>query len=441
MRQRGLHRAFPLGRSESAALLVLLASLVWGLGWVIGRPEIADETYHRGQILRFSGGHAPILPMFPGYHFLMHLITLPWNKPGLDVYRAFSCALGVGSVGVFYLCMRALDPRVAMVRTLAYAALPVSYPLLFLVYTEPFSHLLMFASFLAVFRRRFVGAGLFGTLSLFVRQTNVAWLGLAFAMTVLDTIGEERAAGRGVVPRGSEAPGLSGGGGGALLRLALSSLRNTWTFLVGFALFGLFVIHNRGLVMHSSFARHTSILTGDSRFYSTNVFTVLLAFGILFLPLVVGVIRAKRHRPASSASPTRRAVIVALLGTAVLLFLTTFHVTHPWNEDPWYLVNRLVGLGSTELGRYALLVVVLASLLALTQLHLYRATMYLLYPVSVVALVPVWLISLRYELTPLVLVLLFVRSPGFRWEWLLAVYFLTWDALLLPGLASGRFFL
>jgi alpha-1,2-glucosyltransferase len=64
----------------------------------------------------------------------------------------------------------------------------------------------------------------------------------------------------------------------------------------------------------------------------------------------------------------------------------------------------------------------------------------LLYPATVLALLPIWMIEQRYYLAPFTLFLLFRKAEAPWLEWILTLWLAILSFLILGGIRSDSFF-
>lgn len=123
---------------------------------------------------------------FPGYHFVIGLLSHLFKNPSLSLARSLSTIFSFLSVLVFYLIAKEIDPQKAATKTLQYFFFPLLFVFFFLVYTEAFSLLLVMLSFYFLTKGRYKTSGVFGLLSVLVRQNNIIWLGFFVLLIVLE---------------------------------------------------------------------------------------------------------------------------------------------------------------------------------------------------------------------------------------------------------------
>lgn len=412
----------PRTKIRPADIAVLCAiALVLGACFllVVRHNLMADENVHGDQIMRFLKGDFHInglLTAIPGYHAAVALLlSLPgWRS--IAAMRLVSFALSLLSVLAFYAAARMLDQRAAIPTTLQYAFFPILLPYFFLLYTDPLSLLFVLVALIAALGKRPTLSALFAVLSMAVRQNNIIWL--LFFPSLL--IAEALLAHRSLSWR-------------LLLRITLAWLRRSWLSIVGVLLFAAFVWWNQGIALgdrgaHPPFTLHLG-----------NVYFLLFTFFFLFLPLHVANVPRFLRLPA-----WQRNLAVAGVLFFYAFFLFTFVNDHFDNQASlnYFLRNRILTTFATDVIHKTIFYVPVGlSLLSLAATRLRRASFYLLYPMTLLFLLPSWLIEQRYYLIPFAFFLLMRERRDLRIEYAFAVYCALGAGYLFWGVAHDWFFL
>ena len=254
-------------------------------------------------------------------------------------------------------------------------------------------------------RGRFLAAGLVGSLAILVRQTNVVWLVLVCAVALAEP-----------PPAWDESRPLE------------AALRRTWTVLLGLVAFAAFVLWNGGVAVGGKGAFAAGLHSG-------NVYLFLALYFVLFLPANLYALNKRKEHLADK-------MLWALIGTAYLLFLFTFRVDHPFNKFEGFLRNEMLSAVATNVAlKHVFFAFAAGGLASLYVTRLRRRSLYLIYPLALATLLPLRLIEHRYGLAAFVLLLVcreddppWVEAAGVGLSMLLA-------AVLLYGLAAGRWML
>jgi alpha-1,2-glucosyltransferase len=389
-------------RGLVAGVLVLAQAL-----WVAGRfralPPYADERHHMRQVSAFCSGATrldPKLTTLPGFHILAAAAGRLTGDCSLATARAVNAALGLASVAAFAYAAAAAGAADPALRTLQYAALPVLLPYHFLAYTDTAPLLLLLLSAGFLLRGRSVAAGVAAAGSLLFRQSNVVWL-LFVALWVLRS-----------------RPGLT----------AREALGRLWPCLLGVLGFAAFVALNGGVALGDARAHRAG-------FHLGNVFFALLLAGALLLPRHLWLLAREGKRLA------RPAALLALAATAAA-FVVGFGVPHAYNRYADFLRNQLLMAADDSLPlRLALLLPLLIGLGGLLADRPARPADAALWPVALVALLPVRLIDQRYAFVPLVLHQLLRRDAPASVEWTTLGLWAAAALGLVEGIARGAFLL
>mgnify|MGYP001815761553 CR=1 FL=1 len=340
-------------------------------------PLLEDELVHYPQIVTFARGYSrldPRLTTIPGYHALLGAIAWAVGALSPTAIRLFNFVVGLGALAVFHSVAKALHARNPATVTLQLAFLPIAFPLLFLIYTDITSLFFVLLMVLSAVKKRPRRAGLFGLLACLVRQTNVVWVVFVLLWSYVEENGWTWAPAR-------------------------ESLRKYWVFLLTLLFFVAFVILNRGVALGDQGAHPVSAL------HLGNVFFLLFLSFFLFLPIFW----ARRSEALRLLRSGR-----SWLGLVVLFaaFWFGFAVDHPYNVQ-WgerFMRNALlIFVSSSWIWKLGFFVPVALAALSLGVVRL-RSHWWLVYPFTVVFLVPAWLIEQRYYLIPLTLFLL-ARMP------------------------------
>jgi alpha-1,2-glucosyltransferase len=384
------------GAASSVGLWVLVtATLLSGYFCHLGVPLICDENTYNDQIQMFLRGDFSLTDgqtQIPGYHAFIALVAKLVGHSSLPWLRGITLCLSMLSVVVFFATSVALDFSSGKLRTLQYLYLPIVFPYFFLLYTDIASLLVVLLMLHAAIRGRPALAGVWGAVSILVRQNNIVWV--AFVLLLLLLADQERH----TTLRGKVSGLLRSLATASALR---SSLRAYWPFLLTFLGFAAFVVVNRGIALKDQRGIHPF----PAIFFGNVYFILFLGF-FLFLPLLVAharlIVRRLRTHP----------VLVALLLSAFyVFFLYTFKNDHPYNQSQAFLRNRILAFSCQDIWhKTTFFIPVALSLLSLSVVRLRDPRYYLLYPFTVLCLLPSWLIEDRYCMIPVVFFLLFVET-------------------------------
>ncbi len=392
-----------------------------------------DEGFHMEQIRLLLEGKmqmAPAITTLPGYHVVQAAIAKLVHMDTLNMYRMANLCFSGLSVLFFFLCLGAMGSRLPLARTLQYAFIPFLFPYFPLVYTDVLSLLFVLIALYATLKRGYEWATLAAFLSVSVRQNNIIWCVL-FLLLFLDQ--EYRST-------------------------ALLWLKNRWNmairkksivkttqisawrsglviglYVVGFGLFGTFVWLNGGLAIGDKSAHPFPSL------HIGNIVFLLMLLSVVLLPLHIANVRR-----LITAARQHALILLAVFFACFSLYLLFYHNDHGYNQDAHsvFLRNRILVFSvSSEFIRRVFFIPCFIALLSLGVTVLRKPAFYLLYPLTILYLLPSWLIEQRYYFIPLVLFLLFREERGKFFERSSALYGFVCTGALFAPVAMRWFFL
>jgi alpha-1,2-glucosyltransferase len=122
-----------------------------------------------------------------------------------------------------------------------------------------------------------------------------------------------------------------------------------------------------------------------------------------------------------------------LLVACYVFFLCTFKNDHEYNQPQGFIRNRILVFSAQGLWHKTLFFIPLAlNLLSLSVARLQDPRYYLLYPFTVLYLLPSWLIEDRYCIIPVVFFLLFVKTRAKAVEYATPVLYVVYLLCLIP---------
>ena len=395
---------------QALALLLVLAVMLAEFRFMSGAPMLSDESFNFRQISRFINrdfSMEPGMNVIPGYHALVSLALIVFQKSGVFSARFVSFGISVLSVAVFYLLTGKIYSRPSLTRTLQYTFLPILFPFFSLVYTDILALLLVLAAFYLVLWKRYTLAGLVGILSVLARTNNIAWLVFLYGFVYYENYGLEWRS----FPR---------------------SLRHTWIYWLGFGLFLGFLFVNKGIAISDKSVQPLF------KFQTGNIFFLLFLFFWLFLPMnMANFLRIQRFVREQSW-------IVLEILLLYLVYMFTFSSTHPYNQafPDYYLRNKLLITVTSEPGLKSLFFLPIAyGLLSLCVIALNEKRFYWLYLFTLLSLVPFWLIEPRYYFVPLSLFILFKKERSPWVEWITVGVFVALSIVLVYYMRSETIFI
>lgn len=404
----------------SAWMLIALfgVSVILGFGMMPANQTFHDESFHMPQILAYLKHQylhlEKSLTMIPGYHFLVAMISHLFGWDTVNQIRNASILLSLPAIAVFIMLARNLGHRSPVISTSLFYFSPIFFPFFYVLYTDVPSLLFVLSGMWALHKRYYSAAAVIFFLSMLLRQTNVIWLVMAWGMALLDEWSTVR------YRYDLYRYGL------ALINAGLK----TFLFPVFCLAFLLFMYFNGGVAIGDSTAHKLD------RVYVTQVYFWLLTIFVLFLPLHI------KNIPAILRLLKERSELILLCSVLLVLYTATFWAEHGYNYFDFFLRNRLVQwMRADELHRLILFVPMLWAFLSLVVTPLREKRFYLLYPFTVLSLIPHSLVDQRYFMESIALFILFKKDDS---HWInlftLAIY-LPVVAFLYFGISQIRFFL
>ena len=391
-------------------LATILIVLLLEFAYMSSAPELVDEGANWKQINIFLHRELSIKPglnVLPGYHALIAVVMLVFHRTGMYSARFLTTWISFASVIVFYLITWKVCSQPSLVKTLQYSFFPLFFPFFPLVYTDILAMLLVLLAFYAVLWKKYTLSGIIALLSILVRTNNIAWFVFLYAFIYIENYGLNI---------------------GAFVK----SIKQTWFYLLGFGVFGVFLLINRGIALTDKSMQPLGGL------YSGNIFYLFFLFAFLFLPLNL----ANIPKILGLSKSWRWVLPTGIL--TYLVYLLTFQSTHPYNQTQptYFLRNQLLMTVTHSLAlKTAFFIPVAWSMLSLGVTKLRQKNYYLLYPFTLLSLLPIWLIEPRYCFVPLSLFLLFKEEQSPLVEGLTIALYIVVCILLLSPLRSELFFI
>eukprot|EP00873_Tetraselmis_striata_P023669 jgi/Tetstr1/443933/TSEL_031885.t1 len=428
------------------------AAAVGGALWLVSRevPQpYMDEVFHVPQAQRYCAGDFaswdPKITTPPG----LYLASLPYagaldaaaRLAGVEAslcstlaLRSFNATVALLCLAVLYRTHRALHPATPAIRSLLMALslslMPLHAFFTWLYYTDVLSTTLVFAAYAATLRRRSLLAAVLSAAAVTVRQTNAVWAAFNLGVGVL----------RHLQPEPAKSASQSAAAEVAqLLRMAwtlkLPLLRRFWGLLAVLAGFAAFLRLNGGVVLGDK-SNHVTVA------HPTQLLYLGLYAAVSFAPLLMWPGQAFRQLLAWGGRHPARMLAVSLAAAAAgLATVHRFTLVHPFiladNRHYVFYIWRRV-FSRHEALRYAMVgpyVYAWANILAQLCATQGRAWAAMLLVCCAAALVPAWLVELRYFTIPAMHIALHLEPPP---HWRLAA---TAAGFLLVNVATTAVFL
>ena len=389
------------------AALILLTFLFIRLQ---NQKVIMDEGFHVRQIQQFAAGNFTpdkSLAMGPGYHLAA---MLPAKVAGGDLrtIRIINLILNLGAVGIFYLIARRIDRERAILRTALFLVFPLSLPFILMVYTDIFSTGVILVTFYFILRKKYSLAGLSGIYSLIVRQNNIIWYAFLFVLGfVRETEGKR-------ISRDQ----------------IIAYLKKTPVFVLGFAVFAVYVFLNRGIALGSEarlFARE-GISLNNIYFFMFSNFLFFLPEHISNMPRVLKLLSKKRK-------------LLWIIIPLLFFFYLTIRNDHIWNQQGYLLRNRpLIFFTASNINKFIYFLIIAYTSISLIFITFPGKIYYFLYPVLFLTVLPFNLVEPRYYLVFYTFFLMLKRRTSLYIYFLTFLAWIIFDAWMMMGTINLTFY-
>jgi alpha-1,2-glucosyltransferase len=390
----------------------------------------ADEPAHVRYVSWISKGidfFPRLLPYFPGYHYtLAALYWLTHFHPPTPaefeplcspkalyffptVIRLLSTLLSYICLIGFFTLAKTINKDTAIRKSSLFLFFPIFFPFFFIIYTDIYSMFYVFLCLLFALKRRFWLSGLFGILSCLVRQNNILWVIFVGWVAYFESYYPQW--------RWKD------------VKLWISKF---YVYFIDVILFIAFVIWNKGLVIGDR-SHHSMALRLENSFY------LLFFFFFIFLPY--------NFSKAGKISDflKKNKLMWLLLIEVFLLYVFFFKATHMYNSTRGifhlFLHNHVTALmkNTAPLSRILTFLPIAYSILVLCVTRLERKSFYLLYPFTILFLLPNAVVEIRYIFIPLALFLLFKEKDS--WKMTTTTLAFYWVALCFFIPAMAKFFM
>lgn len=346
-------------------------------------PQVADENVHYRQILNTLAKKPftidPYTVMIPGYHWTVALPSAFLHDARESTLRLTTTFLSFFCVLVFFLLARRIDPDSAVQKSFLFLLFPLLVPFYSLIYTDIYSMAYVFLALFFALDQCFWLSGIAAFLSLLVRQNNIVWL----VMTALVAYAEY------------EDPQRS-------WKDVKQWIGKFFFFLLAVILTLGFILWNKGFALGDRVHQPLAL-------NFNNLFLLLFLFFFLFLPSHLS------HFKKILRFLKENKLMALVLGEVFLVFALFFKVDHPYNQFGRFLHNWLLWDMARSFTNKCLYFIPIAySILSLCVTPLKKKSFYLLYPFTVLFLLPNPVIEIRYLFIPLALFLLFKEPDSKR---------------------------
>ncbi|HOW59018.1 MAG TPA: hypothetical protein PLO78_04760 [Candidatus Omnitrophota bacterium] len=342
----------------------------------------ADETVHAPIISDILGGtnlfptHCPYLP---GYHWSMALLMKLCHVSDFISMRTLTALLSFLCFVIFFMLANKVDRDSAIQKSLLFLFFPLFFPFFFLVYTDIYSMFYVFLALWAALNKRLWLSGMFGILSLFVRQNNIIWLAFIGLLVYFQNYYPQYR-----------------------WRDIKRWMPKFFFFFLAAILLVAFAILNKGLIIGDK-AHHFLTLTCG------NIFFSLFLFFFFFLPLNL------RNFPKIVAFLKQNKIMWLILIELFLVYYLFFNADHPYNRFGRFIRTWIMFMMTASLfNRFLTFLPIAYAVLSLCVTRLHRPSFYLFYPFAILFLLPLSFVEIRYSFIPFSLFLLFKEKDSER---------------------------
>ncbi len=372
-------------KNSNVILLFAFAAVLFTGSFLLAKNAlpIADEPVHYGQIMDILEGRdllPHVCPYLPGYHWTMAGLSRLFHDSRGPALRFSATLLSFFCFITFFLLAKQIDRASAIQKSLLFILCPIIFPLFPLIYTDTYSMAFVFLSLYFALKERLLLSGIAGILGLLVRQNNIVWLAMIALIAYTDRYFPQY--------RWKD------------IRLWIGKFA---FFFLALLLMVVFFFWNKGFVFGDKL-NHSFVLSCG------NLFFLLFFFFFLFLPFHLA------NAPKILAFLKANKLIALVLAEVFLFFILFFKATHPYNSMARHIHNWILWAMASPnfLTRCLCFLPVGYSILSLCVTPLRQRSFYLLYPFTILFLLPNAVIEIRYCFVPYTLFLLFKGKDSER---------------------------
>jgi len=377
--------------------------------WIVRHMiPIADEELHYKQIMGIVEGRNYFpdkCPYLPGYHWTMACFSMLVHQAYGITMRIFTTLLSFLSVTSFFFLAKKIDPESAIRKSLLFVFFPFFLPFFPLIYTDIYSMMFIFLSMIFALKGRFWISGLVGILGLLVRQNNIIWVLFIALIAYFEHCPPQQR-----------------------WKDIKSWIPKFTFFFLAIALTIAFALWNKGLVLGDRTHHELSLTCG-------NLFFMLFLFFFLFLP----------HNLSNFPKIVRflkdNKLMWLVLAEIFLVYFLFFKANHPYNQMGRFFRNLFLWeILRTPVSKSLYFLPIAYSILSLCVTPLKSRSFYLLYPFTILFLIPLPLIEIRYEFIPLALFLLFKEPDSERITVFTLATYVVPSAIIIYSMTAEMFF-
>lgn len=413
----------------SKSLLVLLGigiAMTVLMSLILPMSTIADEVFHLAQIALFKASSYTIIPaltMPPTYHFVVGKIAGLLDVETFSGIRMVSAAISFVAVILAWVYLQNQKSTFPLLQSAQLLFSPLLWPVYWILYTDIPSLITTILSLILLVNQRYLLSALVCLMSLCFRQHNIFWVLLIWLMAMVQTGCWTRLL---EVFQSSSQP---------LFQKAVDAtqkcLTSTGMYLIPIVSFIGFVYFNNGIAIGDRQAQQFGGL------YPLQIFSCLFVLGLILLPLHISNI------PKILVLIKKYYWLVILVTALFVLYMKTFKIVHLHNFPSDYFLRNwlLYFLDGHFRYKVAAFGFIALAFLSLIVTPLRGKGNYWLYPVTILALLPVSLIEQRYYIVPFTLLMLFRQPKSLAVELAILVWFVILSAGITYGMSTMKFFI
>jgi alpha-1,2-glucosyltransferase len=396
------------------------------MSFILPLEMIADEFSHLAQIALFKASSystIPSLTMPPTYHLLVGEVVKVLQLDSFSEIRLVSGALSFMAVILAWAYYKDQKSPFVLLQSLQLFFSPLLWPFYWILYTDISSLILTLLSLILFVKQRYTLSAFACLISLLFRQHNIFWILLIWLMVMEQT---------GCI---KNLINIFYGSEQSFIKKGISAIRqctaSSGIYLIPIIGFLVFVYINNGIALGDRQSQHFGGI------YPLQIFSCLFTLGLLLLPLHIS------NTGQILKYLKNHLWLPILLGILFVIYMKTFKIEHAHNfQSDYFLRNWLLFLLDGHFWyKVAAFGLIAFSLLSLIVTPLRSRFNYWLYPVTLLALLPVSLIEQRYYIVPFAFLMLFRKPKSFATESILLIWFIALSAIITYGMSTMKFFI
>ncbi|MGB1295023.1 MAG: hypothetical protein ACPG6V_06045 [Flavobacteriales bacterium] len=366
-------------------IIILLGNL--GV-YLFFAPINVDEFWHINQINRYLNddfSHEPMLTNIPGLHFIIFSISKLFNISTNAFFRLISGFVGtIGFISAIKLLQHFKVKNLGF-QSLQLIFLPWLFSFIFLIYIEWFGVAFLVSGMYFTLKKKTWISCLFFLILLLGKQHFIPWVFMASIYFWINNV----------------------------LGKSIKHYIKLLPYAILGGLFLVFIKWNGGISMEAK-AMHSLSIEHE------NILTTLLLLGILYLPLLT------LEKIKTIFNNKQKSWTFGILTILVTIGVIYFNPTHYFNTPKIScLHNSVINYMQLFLIFKAVcLLLMIVGIIHILTIPLREKSLYLLYPISILTLIPVVLVEFRYSIPFLILFNLFRVSENKSSERNLLIWFM-----------------